>query len=206
MTHKYLITKQLISEKNLAFAREMRHEMTPGEARLWAKLRKNQLNGFHFRRQQPISPYIVDFLCNPARLVIEVDGGVHLDQQDYDRERDLDLRSIGLRVLHFWNSDVNENIDAVLEEILRACRDISQPIPENDLPLYPLPFGEGKSKLPFPFSGRGRGLGRESAGGLPSGRSVTKTQGLGPLQLFDFSGLISSDFYCFSCPVTDKMN
>jgi very-short-patch-repair endonuclease len=124
MHNKHLITQQPISPVKLGRAKKMRHEMTPAESKLWAQLRNNRLEGFHFRRQQIIGPYIVDFYCNPAALVIEVDGGVHLEQQEYDRVRDLDLQSIGLRVLHFWNSDVNENIDAVLDEILQACRDL----------------------------------------------------------------------------------
>lgn len=65
--------------------------MTPMEARLWERLRKNQLGGYHFRRQQVIGKYIIDFFCNPARLIVEVDGEVHFNQREYDRERELDL-------------------------------------------------------------------------------------------------------------------
>ncbi|MHC1781950.1 MAG: endonuclease domain-containing protein [Anaerolineaceae bacterium] len=122
MKNTNLITGQHVDPIILERAREMRHEMTPAESKLWARLRNNQLEGLHFRRQQVIGHYIVDFLCNPMNVVIEVDGDVHFTQTEYDRERDSCLRARGLLVLHFWNSDVNENMDEVLEKILLACR------------------------------------------------------------------------------------
>jgi very-short-patch-repair endonuclease len=96
--------------------------MTPAERKLWTRQCANHLEWFHFRRQQIIDPYIVDFYYHQAALVIEVDGDIHLDQQDYDNLRDQALQSMGLRVVRFSNSEVIQNIDGVLQEILRICR------------------------------------------------------------------------------------
>jgi len=91
MPLKQIVTGQLISPKMRERSNELRHAMTPSEQRLWQHLRADRLEGYHFRRQQVISRYIVDFFCLQAKLVIEVDGGIHLEQQAYDRERDLQL-------------------------------------------------------------------------------------------------------------------
>jgi very-short-patch-repair endonuclease len=89
---------------------------------LWTRLRAGRLEGIHFRCQQIIEPFIVDFYCHQAALVIEVDGSVHLDQEEYDRQRDYDLQMLGLRVMRFSNTDVDQNLEGVLEEILQSCR------------------------------------------------------------------------------------
>jgi len=122
MQPESIITRQTVSDAKKERAQQLRKEMTPAERRLWARLRGNRLEGFHFRRQQIIEPYIVDFYCHQTALVVEVDGGVHQDQEDYDEQRDAYLQAAGLRVLRFWNSDVNGNLDAVLDEILRWCK------------------------------------------------------------------------------------
>ena len=96
-------------------------EMTPAESRLWQRLRAGHLEGFHFRRQQIIGKFIVDFYCHQADLVVEVDGGVHLDQGDYDQQRDEILKLNGLTVLRVTNQDVNQNLEGVLTLILEAC-------------------------------------------------------------------------------------
>jgi len=80
--------------------------MTPAEHMLWQRLRANRLGGFHFRRQKVIDHYIVDFYCHQANLVVELDGSGHLDQQEYDNERDQHLQERGLKVLRFWNNEV----------------------------------------------------------------------------------------------------
>ena len=99
----------------------MRQALTPAEQRLWRRLRRRQLNGAHFRRQQPIGPFIVDFCCIQARLVIEVDGHTHAAQREYDAERTRWLSGQrGYRVLRFTNADVEYNLDAVVESILAA--------------------------------------------------------------------------------------
>lgn len=100
--------------------------MTPAETKLWYHLRGNCLGGFHFRRQQIIDGYIVDFYCHAVGLVVEVDGSGHLDQEAYDRTRDAHLANMGLKVLRFFNSDVDQDLDSVLEVILQACQEKSE--------------------------------------------------------------------------------
>ena len=122
MSSKSLITQQSITPAKASRAKELRHEMTPAERKLWARLRGNRLEGFHIRRQQIIEPYIVDFYCHQTALVIEVDGGIHQNQQDYDHQRDQYLQALGLHVVRFTNLDVMNSMDTVLEEILYLCR------------------------------------------------------------------------------------
>ena len=99
-------------------ARELRKSQTDAEAKLWRHLRDRRLGGFKFRRQYPFGPYIVDFVCLEARLIIEVDGGQHLDKAPYDTARTHDLARFGMAVLRYWNDDVLLHIDAVLAHIL----------------------------------------------------------------------------------------
>ncbi len=101
-------------------ARHLRREQTDAEIRLWSRLRERRLAGFRFRRQFPIGNFIVDFCCRERRLVIEVDGGHHLEQVESDRKRTELLEARGYIVLRFWNTDVLANTDGVLEEILNA--------------------------------------------------------------------------------------
>ena len=114
---------QTLSTRKHALAKQMRHEMTPAEARLWACLRTNRLNGIHFRRQQVIEPYIVDFYCHQVALIIEIDGDIHQYQQKSDLHREEFLKSRGYRVIRFTNQQVMHNIEHVLEEILLACEE-----------------------------------------------------------------------------------
>jgi len=122
MPKKSIITNQHISPALKARAKALRREMTPAEIRLWYRLRANNLEGFHIRRQQIIDGFIVDFYCHAANLVVEVDGSGHLEQEDYDKIRDDHLTDLGLTVLRFYNSDVMNNIDIVLEVILENCQ------------------------------------------------------------------------------------
>lgn len=96
-------------------AREMRKAMTPAEFKLWMALRLKNL-GYKFRRQFPIGPYIVDFVCFEKNLVIEVDGEQHMESSK-DRARDERLRAQGFEVLRFWNRDVLRNRRGVVERI-----------------------------------------------------------------------------------------
>jgi very-short-patch-repair endonuclease len=98
----------------------MRAESTRAEASLWQALRAHQLGGWKWRRQVPKGPYILDFLCDEGRLVVEVDGGQHADQVAYDARRTAYLADCGLRVLRFWNSDVLTNRAGVCLSILDA--------------------------------------------------------------------------------------
>ena len=97
---------------------ELRHEMTPTEKLLWEELRANKL-GIHFRRQQIIAGFIVDFYCHKAALVIEVDGDIHDLQKEDDVKRDKALSEMGLKIVRFRNEDVIRDLPTVLEDIKR---------------------------------------------------------------------------------------
>ena len=94
--------------------------MTDAELRLWVRLRGEQLKGFRFRRQVPMGPYVVDFACLKARLVVEVDGGQHQTAVDQDEQRSAWLRLRGYQVLRFWNNDVLQETEGVMERIRRV--------------------------------------------------------------------------------------
>ena len=98
-----------------SLARSLRRQMTDAESILWYHLRDRRLGGFKFRRQLVIGPYIVDFACIEAMLIIEADGGHHGEQRDSDRVRTQYLESFGYRVLRFWNDQILKETPAVLE-------------------------------------------------------------------------------------------
>jgi very-short-patch-repair endonuclease len=100
-------------------ARRLRRNSTNAETKLWSRLRSRGVNGYKFVRQEPIGPYVVDFVCREQRLVIEVDGGQHATDKR-DVERDVWLKQHRYRVVRFWNNDVLGNIDGVLETIAAA--------------------------------------------------------------------------------------
>lgn len=104
-----------------ARARKLRQEMTPPEWRLWRQVRNRRLLGLKFRRQVPLGRFVVDFLCEQHRLVVELDGDSHAGQQDYDRRRDIYLIAAGYRVLRIANRDVTGNLEDVLALIAEAC-------------------------------------------------------------------------------------
>jgi len=106
------------------YRRWLRRQATPAERRLWACLRRRQLEGRRFRRQHSIGPYVVDFYCSSERLVIELDGAVHADpaRAAYDARREAFLKAQGIRVLRFENRQVMEQLDVVLETIRQAFR------------------------------------------------------------------------------------
>lgn len=95
----------------LTKAKALRKNSTDIEKILWQKLRNRQLNGYKFKRQVPIGSYIVDFVCTAAKLIIEVDGGQHSEQIDYDAKRTKFLESKNFTVVRFWNNEVLTNID-----------------------------------------------------------------------------------------------
>lgn len=111
--------KPRLPRQLLEKARDLRQNPTDAEQRLWASLRGRQMAGFKFRCQHPIGPYIVDFYCHQAQLVIEIDGGQHGqdDQRLYDEQRTAYLEAQGLRVLRFWNHHVLGETESVLEVI-----------------------------------------------------------------------------------------
>jgi very-short-patch-repair endonuclease len=91
--------------------------MTDVERMLWRVLRSKQLGGHRFRRQHPIGRYIADFACIEQKIVIELDGGQHQEQIDYDEQRTASLQAQGWHVLRFWNNDILNNLDGVLTTI-----------------------------------------------------------------------------------------
>lgn len=108
------------SMKVFGRAKELHRNMTEAESNLWAYLRAHPQGGAHFRNQHAIGHYIVDFCAPRRKLIIEVDGSQHLDQEAYDLERTKFLRSRGYRVLRFWNEDVLRNIEGVMAIIIEA--------------------------------------------------------------------------------------
>jgi very-short-patch-repair endonuclease len=98
----------------------LRRNSTEVEKRLWSILRDRRLVGHKFRRQVPIGPYFADFACYEARLVVELDGGQHFDERTRDAARDAELERRGFEVLRFWNTEINDNRDGVLEAIFAA--------------------------------------------------------------------------------------
>jgi very-short-patch-repair endonuclease len=114
------ILRQPVDREKAALARQLRRTMTTPERLLWEQLRANRLAGVHFRRQQVIAGFIVDFYCHAARLVIEVDGPVHDNQQQEDLERERMLGDQGLKIIRFSNHEIESNMPEVLQRILCA--------------------------------------------------------------------------------------
>jgi len=108
------------SRKN---ARGLRRQQTDVERKLWARLRARQIFGLKFRRQHPIGNYIVDFCCLEKKLVIELDGSQHAWDVEADRRRSQVLMDSGYRVLRFWNNELIENLDGVLQRICDVAKD-----------------------------------------------------------------------------------
>ncbi len=125
----------------VARARWMRLHPTEAEKRLWSILRNGRIAGHRFRRQHIVSPYIVDFVCLPVRLIVEADGSQHADSPD-DVLRDAMLTRRGFRVLRFWNNDVLARSDDVADAIHAALQDPHPPAASRRAPPSPGP-GEG---------------------------------------------------------------
>jgi len=101
---------------------ELRKDLTPAERKLWSVIHNDQL-GVNFRRQHAIGNYIPDFVCIEKKLIIELDGSQHLEQEEYDEERTKYLNSLGYKVIRFWNNDVMKNMDGVILAIIHAMED-----------------------------------------------------------------------------------
>ncbi len=119
---------------------ELRKRQTDAEKKLWFFLRNRQLNGAKFRRQHPISFYIVDFCCIEKKIIIEIDGSQHKLNAQEDKIRTDFLTAQGYHVIRFWNHEVLTQLEAVLEQIRLH---LNNPHPS------PLPEGEGDKKVPF---------------------------------------------------------
>jgi very-short-patch-repair endonuclease len=127
-------------------ARQLRQSSSDAERKLWRYLRNKQTAGLRFRRQQPIGPYIADFYCAAAKLIIELDGRQHgeEEQQLHDDARTRWLTERGYRVIRFWNGQVMRYPDDTVDLILRAIRESGVPLPEICVPqISTLPQGEG---------------------------------------------------------------
>ena len=120
----------------LARARILRQQSSEAEKALWKQLRGRRLKGFKFRRQVVIEKYIVDFVCLEAGLVIEADGGQHLEQKIYDERRSHFLESKGFKILRFWNNEILVELSSVLEQIELVLNKAPSPQPSP-------PRGEG---------------------------------------------------------------
>ncbi|MBI3979352.1 MAG: endonuclease domain-containing protein [Chloroflexi bacterium] len=124
-----VVRGQPVSKEKLTAAKALRRQMTRSEALLWESLRRNQLGGLHFRRQQVIAGFIVDFYCHAARLVVEVDGSAHDTQGEYDADRDRVLAGLGLSVLRVRADDVLTDLNGVLARI--AAHNIARHPPSS---------------------------------------------------------------------------
>ena len=114
-----IVRGQNVQPDKLAIAKRLRREMTLAERVLWRALRRNAVDGFHFRRQQVIGGFIVDFYCDAAKLAIELDGSVHEEQGEYDESRDEAIARYGVRVLRISNEAMRDS-EAVIEHIKEA--------------------------------------------------------------------------------------
>ena len=127
---------QRITEKanSTDFARQLRKNSTDAERLIWNNLRNRSLEGVKFRRQQSFGPYIVDFIAAEKKLVIELDGGQHAANKVLDKDRDHYIESEGYRVLRFWNNEVLQNTEGVLERIRQEIlKDTPSPRPSPPL-------------------------------------------------------------------------
>ncbi len=142
-----------MKESATVFAKRLRSNMTDAEKLLWYHLRGHRFLGTKFKRQQPLGDYIVDFVCFEAKLVIEVDGGQHLESES-DSQRDAWLQEQGFRILRFWNNEVLGETESVLGKILQYLTPSPQPLSHQGR------GGVEEAPQDYSLSPRGRGLGR----------------------------------------------
>ena len=134
-TRRDIVAGQNITGEKLNAARQLRRDKTPAERLLWESIRNRRLAGFKFRRQQIVAGFVVDLYCAEAGVVVELDGSVHTDQVVADEQRDAILIGLGLRVVRFWNSQVEHDLPGVLVTLETVLRDLT--------PRPPLRNGEG---------------------------------------------------------------
>jgi very-short-patch-repair endonuclease len=132
-----------VTKAQRARARELRRNLTDAERKLWQLLRSRQLSHLKFRRQVPLGPWIADFVSYERKLIVEADGGQHVESE-HDKARDIDLAARGFRVLRFWNNDILTTTNGVLERILEMIE--TPPSPGSSL----------RSKPPSPTRGEGK--------------------------------------------------
>lgn len=122
MPIKNIVRGQSVSFEMLERAKKLRREMTPAEKILWKEVRANRLSGLHFRRQQIIHGYFADFYCHQHALIVELDGGIHDLQKEYDAEREAYLIALGFRIIRFKNEEVFKDLQSVLVKIVKECK------------------------------------------------------------------------------------
>jgi very-short-patch-repair endonuclease len=126
-------------------ARRLRRSQTDAERILWFRLRDRRFDGWKFRRQFPIDRFIVDFFCADAHLIIELDGGQHAVRAQHDKQRTRILEAMGYLVLRFWNNDVTQNIDGVLQVISDTLESHkAEPFSQTSEPPHPNPLPSGE--------------------------------------------------------------
>lgn len=126
MKVKGIIIGQKVKPAKQERAKQLRQTMTPEEKILWSYLRNNKLNELHFRKQQVVDGFIVDFYCHSAGVVVEVDGGIHEQQKEYDAERDRIISSRGIRVIRIRNEEIRHDIYRAIQKILQVCESGNQ--------------------------------------------------------------------------------
>ena len=133
-------------------AKSLRRNLTDAEQKLWYHLRAHRFMGRKFKRQKPIGRYVVDFICIEEKLIIELDGGQHAENVEYDQQRDLWLTSKGYTVLRFWNNELMNEMESVLERIRLA-------LSNETLSPGPSPVNGGGERatvfVPSPLGGEG---------------------------------------------------
>ena len=117
--------------KVFGHAKQLHRNMTPAEVKLWARLHAHRLEDVHFRNQHAIGNYVVNFCAPRKRLIIELDGSQHLEQEAYDKERTEYLESKGYTVLRLWNNDVMNDIESVIRAIIQAMESDRHPSRES---------------------------------------------------------------------------
>ncbi|MBS0309676.1 MAG: endonuclease domain-containing protein [Proteobacteria bacterium] len=126
-------------------AKTLRKHQTEAEQRLWYFLRAHRFMNLKFKRQEPIGSYIVDFVCHTHQLIIEADGGQHAENMAYDQTRDAWLAAQGFTMMRFWNNEILQQTDAVLEKIRLAVEGFALSSAAALSPA-PLPKGEGEQQ------------------------------------------------------------
>lgn len=178
-----------LPSESIQFARSLRRSQADAESLMWRLLRDRGVGGFKFRRQYPMPPYTLDFYCHDAALVVELDGGQHADSR-HDEERDAWLRARGLQVLRFWNNQVLQETESVLEAVWHALVENPRPHPQ------PLSRRERGDKYPL-LPGEGGRRPGEGAGIRPDFMCLSKgiTGGYLPLSCVVTTDNIYAAFY-----------
>ena len=147
-THLRINPPAQLPEDLKRYAREMRTSATDAEALMWSLVRGRRLLGLKFRRQHAVGRYILDFYCDELQLAVELDGGQHQEQVNYDAERTEKLERQGIRVLRFWNNDVMTQTEVVMKDLFNTIQSMQRPSPQPRRTLAPLGAGAMRERGP----------------------------------------------------------